>query len=36
MGSDEERTDGTVGSDQSDTGSEGDAQETAADAAPDA
>jgi len=35
MGNDEERTGGTVGSDQIDTGSKGEAQETAFDAAPD-
>ena len=35
MGNDEERTGGTVGSDQVDMGSEGDAQETASEAAPD-
>ena len=35
MGSDEERTDGTLGSDQVDMGSEGDVRDTASDAAPD-
>ncbi len=35
MGNDEERTGGTVGSDQIETGSKGEAQETAFDAAPD-
>ena len=35
MGNDEERTGGTVGSDQIDLGSKGDARETASDAAPD-
>ena len=35
MGNDEERTDGTAGSDQGDAGSEGEAREAGSDAAPD-